>query len=38
MPTDRWTAPQTWPQLPLPLCGMKPTVLGPQVYANVRDD
>jgi transposase InsO family protein len=29
---------QTWPRLPLPPCGVKPTVSGPQVYANVRDD
>jgi hypothetical protein len=33
MPTD-----QTWPRPPLHLCGLKPTVLGPQVYANVRHD
>jgi hypothetical protein len=23
---------QTWPQPPLHSCGLKPTVLGPQVY------
>jgi hypothetical protein len=29
---------QTCPQPPLPLCGMKPTVSGSQVYAHVCDD
>jgi ABC-type uncharacterized transport system substrate-binding protein len=30
--------PQTWPQPPLPLCGMKPIVWRPQVYDPWRDD
>jgi hypothetical protein len=29
---------QTWPRRPLPLCGVKPTVLRPQGHDPWRDD